>query len=241
MALHWSGVGAAPLMSQRQDETSKPLSYTVWMVGPYRVEDATWGRNDDPVTSGITGWTKADQSRIVQVFTISHSMEARRSNGRIQMVDDSPCLLDLNRSKAKSFEGCRSSVRMTMHEVVHEMVTGECHEPNSEGSGSAWKAYINARVAGLFMLVMLEYPNGECHEPNSEGSGSTWKAYINARVAGLFLLVLLEYPNGVGFVAWLGPIEFISECPFNREGGEFKAKSLKDVVVGANDLLGGHA
>ncbi|GJW36793.1 hypothetical protein Tco_0059713 [Tanacetum coccineum] len=48
---------------------------------------------------------------------------------------------------------------MTMHEVVHEMVVGECHEPNSEGSGSAWKAYMNARVAGLFLLVLLEYPN----------------------------------------------------------------------------------
>nr|GEZ84255.1 hypothetical protein [Tanacetum cinerariifolium] len=84
---------------------------------------------------------------------------------------------------------CRSSVRMTMHEVVHEMVVGECHEPNSEGSGSAWKAYINARVAGLFLLVLLEYPNG-----------SAWKAYINARVTCLFLLVLLEYPNGKGVV-----------------------------------------
>nr|GEX88279.1 RNA-directed DNA polymerase, eukaryota [Tanacetum cinerariifolium] len=48
---------------------------------------------------------------------------------------------------------------MTMHEVVHEMVVGECHKPNSEGSGSAWKAYMNARVAGLFLLVLLEYPN----------------------------------------------------------------------------------
>nr|GFA65768.1 hypothetical protein [Tanacetum cinerariifolium] len=46
-----------------------------------------------------------------------------------------------------------------MHKVVHEMVVGECHEPNSEGSGSAWKAYINTRVAGLFLLVLLEYPN----------------------------------------------------------------------------------
>ncbi|GKE40732.1 hypothetical protein Tco_1464137 [Tanacetum coccineum] len=51
-------------------------------------------------------------------------------------------------SKAKSFEGCRSLVRMTMHEVVYEMVVGECHELNSEGSGSSWKAYMNARVAG---------------------------------------------------------------------------------------------
>ncbi|GJY25736.1 hypothetical protein Tco_0400462, partial [Tanacetum coccineum] len=122
-------------------------------------------------------------------------MEAIRSNGLIQMVDDSRCTLDLKspeRSKAKSFEGCRSSVRMTMHEVVHEMVVGESHEPNYEGSGSAWKAYMNARVAGLFMLVLLEYPNG---------SSSAWKAYMNAKVAGLFLLVLLEYPNCKGVVS----------------------------------------
>ncbi|GJV38577.1 hypothetical protein Tco_1411054 [Tanacetum coccineum] len=50
---------------------------------------------------------------------------------------------------------------MTLHEEVHELVVGECHDPNSEGSGSAWKAYMNARVAGLFMLVLLEYPNGQ--------------------------------------------------------------------------------
>nr|GEZ52414.1 hypothetical protein [Tanacetum cinerariifolium]GFA68516.1 hypothetical protein [Tanacetum cinerariifolium]GFA81149.1 hypothetical protein [Tanacetum cinerariifolium] len=42
---------------------------------------------------------------------------------------------------------------------VHEMVVEECHEPNSEGSGSAWMTYINARIAGLFLLVLLEYPN----------------------------------------------------------------------------------
>ncbi|GKC53382.1 hypothetical protein Tco_1076127 [Tanacetum coccineum] len=142
-------------MSPRQDETSEPLLYAGWMAGPYRVEDATRSRNDDPVTSGIRASVK---------FTISHSMEARRSNGLIQMVDDSRCTLDLKsleRSKAKSFEGCRSSVRMTMHDVVHEMVVGECHEPNSKGSGSAWKAYMNAKVAGLFMLVLLKCPNGK--------------------------------------------------------------------------------
>ncbi|GKE18910.1 hypothetical protein Tco_1426487, partial [Tanacetum coccineum] len=50
---------------------------------------------------------------------------------------------------------------MTMHEVVHEIVVGECHESNSKGSGSAWKAYINARVPSLFLLVLLEYPNGK--------------------------------------------------------------------------------
>ncbi|GJY80184.1 hypothetical protein Tco_0492935 [Tanacetum coccineum] len=48
---------------------------------------------------------------------------------------------------------------MTMHEVVHEMVVGECHEPNSEGPGFAWMAYMNATVAGLFLLVLLEYRN----------------------------------------------------------------------------------
>nr|GEU65989.1 reverse transcriptase domain-containing protein [Tanacetum cinerariifolium] len=56
--------------------------------------------------------------------------------------------------------GCRSSMQMTMHEVVHEMVVGECHEPNYEGSGSAWKEYVNVRVGGL-LLVLLEYPNGK--------------------------------------------------------------------------------
>nr|GEY10847.1 actin-depolymerizing factor 7 [Tanacetum cinerariifolium] len=57
---------------------------------------------------------------------------------------------------------------MTMHEVVHEIVVGECHEPNSEGSGSTLKAYMNARVAGLFMLVLLEYPNGKGVDETSE-------------------------------------------------------------------------
>ncbi|GJX86764.1 hypothetical protein Tco_0337538 [Tanacetum coccineum] len=50
---------------------------------------------------------------------------------------------------------------MTMHEVVQEMVARECHEPNSERSGSAWKVYMNARVPGLFLLVLLEYPKGK--------------------------------------------------------------------------------
>nr|GEX28482.1 transcription factor MYBS3-like [Tanacetum cinerariifolium] len=50
MTLHWSGVGAAPLMSPRQDETSEPLLYAGRMAGPYRCKDATRGQNDDPVT-----------------------------------------------------------------------------------------------------------------------------------------------------------------------------------------------
>nr|GEY29848.1 hypothetical protein [Tanacetum cinerariifolium] len=53
MAPHWLRVGAAPLMSLRQDETSEPLLYARRMVGPYRCKDAMQGRNDDPVTSGI--------------------------------------------------------------------------------------------------------------------------------------------------------------------------------------------
>nr|GEX61368.1 hypothetical protein [Tanacetum cinerariifolium] len=55
---------------------------------------------------------------------------------------------------------------MTMHEVVHEMVVEECHEPNSEGSGSVWKAYMNARVPGLFMAAPLMSPRqDETSEP----------------------------------------------------------------------------
>ncbi|GKC71543.1 hypothetical protein Tco_1117426 [Tanacetum coccineum] len=77
-------------------------------------------------------------------------------NARVSLVG-----VPQRRSKAKSIEGCRSSMRMTMHEVVHEMVVGECHEPNSEGSGSAWKVYMNVRVAGLFLLALLGYPNGK--------------------------------------------------------------------------------
>nr|GFB81531.1 hypothetical protein [Tanacetum cinerariifolium] len=53
MAPHSSRVRAAPLMSPRQDETSEPLLYAGWMVGSYRCNDVTRGRNDDPVTSGI--------------------------------------------------------------------------------------------------------------------------------------------------------------------------------------------
>ncbi|GKA10770.1 ALP1-like protein isoform X1 [Tanacetum coccineum] len=49
-----------------------------------------------------------------------------------------------------------NGVAFKKFEYFHEMVVGECHEPNSEGSGSAWKAYMNARVAGLFLLVLLE-------------------------------------------------------------------------------------
>ncbi|GKE36612.1 hypothetical protein Tco_1460017, partial [Tanacetum coccineum] len=109
MAPHWSGVGAAPLMSPSH-------------VGLRRIEAESF-----------------------KLF----SQRVLKSVGCAKV------------SKAKSFEGCRSSVRMTMHEVVHEMVVGECHEPNSEGSGSAWMTYMNARVDGLFLLVLLEYLNAK--------------------------------------------------------------------------------
>nr|GEX72857.1 hypothetical protein [Tanacetum cinerariifolium] len=128
-----------------------------------------------------SAWKAYMNARVAGLFLLvlleypnAHSMEAKRSNGLIQMVDDSHCTLDLKspkRSKAKSFEGCRSSMRMTMHKVVHEMVVGECHEPNSKGSGSSWKAYMNARVAGLFLLVLLEYPNGK------STSSLSWPCY----------------------------------------------------------------
>nr|GEX53382.1 hypothetical protein [Tanacetum cinerariifolium] len=123
MTLHWSGVGAAPLMSPRQDETSEPLLYAGWMAGPHWCKDATRGRNDDPVTSGIRarldrGGPKQNRSscspkKFLKVLAaqrwrewslgmlksqydvVSHSMEARRSNGLIQMVDDSRCTMDL--------------------------------------------------------------------------------------------------------------------------------------------------
>nr|GEY14306.1 hypothetical protein [Tanacetum cinerariifolium] len=148
MTLHWSGVGAAPLMSPRQDETSEPLLYAGWMAGPYLCKDTTRGRNDDPVTSGIR--SKSDRGGPKQ------NRSSCSPKKFLKVLAAQWC-----RSKAKSFEGCRSSVRMTMHEDVHEMVVGECHESNSKGSGSAWKAYMNARVAGLFLLVLLEYPNGK--------------------------------------------------------------------------------
>nr|GEV02361.1 hypothetical protein [Tanacetum cinerariifolium] len=48
-----------------------------------------------------------------------------------------------------------------IHNCVERIPSGNslhCHEPNSEGSGSAWKAYMNARVAGLFLLDETSEP-----------------------------------------------------------------------------------
>nr|GEU57083.1 hypothetical protein [Tanacetum cinerariifolium] len=66
--------------------------------------------------------------------------------------------------------GCRSSVRMTMHEVVHEMVVGECHEPNSEGLGSTWKEYVNARVAVYSYWSCWSTPTASLMEATSLSS-----------------------------------------------------------------------
>ncbi|GKB36419.1 putative reverse transcriptase domain-containing protein [Tanacetum coccineum] len=176
---------STPTLRVWQDETSEPLLYAGRMAGPYRCKDATRGLKDDSVTSGIRA--KSDRGGPKQ----NRSSYSPKKFLKV--------LAALSWSKAKSFEGCRSLVRMTMHEVVHEMVVGECHELNSEGSGSAWKAYMNARVAGyscwsrwrcrsLVRMTMYEVVHemvvGECHELNSKGSGSVWKAYMNARVAG---------------------------------------------------------
>nr|GFB82518.1 hypothetical protein [Tanacetum cinerariifolium] len=68
MAPHWLRVGDAPLMSPRQDETSEPLLYARMMAGLYRVEDATRGRNDDPVTPGYHNVVRADVNAIAGVM-----------------------------------------------------------------------------------------------------------------------------------------------------------------------------
>ncbi|GJR99117.1 hypothetical protein Tco_0315626 [Tanacetum coccineum] len=176
MTLHWSGVGVAPLMSPRQDETSKPLLYAGWMAGPYQCKDATRGRNDDPVTSGIRA------------------------------------------SKAKSFEGCRLLVRMTMHEVVHEMVVRECQEPNSKGSGSAWMAYMNVRVVGLFSLVLLEYPNG--------------KGVVRATSRGLDMAL---HWSGVGAAPLMSPRQDETSEPLLYAGWMAGPYRCKDATRAQND------
>ncbi|GJZ92433.1 hypothetical protein Tco_0664498 [Tanacetum coccineum] len=107
MALHWLRVGAAPLMSPRQDETNEPLLYAGWMAGPYRVEDATF-----------------------KLFS----------------------------KKLLKSVGCTKV------------------------------AYMNARVAGLFMLVLLEYPNG--------------KGVVHATSRGLDMAL---HWSGVGAVPLMSP------------------------------------
>nr|GEY25413.1 hypothetical protein [Tanacetum cinerariifolium] len=73
------------------------------------------------------------------------------------------------------------------------MVVGECHEPNSEGSGSAWKAYMNAMVAVLFLLVLLEYPN-DCRQP-LEYVGNVHKTF-HGLAKGRYCLVLTGKVTG---------------------------------------------
>nr|GFC34943.1 hypothetical protein [Tanacetum cinerariifolium] len=107
---------------------------------------------------------------------------------------------------------------MTMHEVVHEMVMGECHEPNSEGSGSAWKEYVNARVAGLFLLVLLEYPNG--------------KGVVRATSRGLDMAT---HWSGVGAAPLMSPRQDKTSEPLlyaRRMAGPYRCK---DATRGRND------
>nr|GEW31354.1 hypothetical protein [Tanacetum cinerariifolium] len=52
-------------------------------------------------------------------------------------------------------------VKYLKNQMTKDLQGAFCHEPNSEGPSSAWKAYMNARVAGLFLLVLLEYPNSK--------------------------------------------------------------------------------
>ncbi|GJW58057.1 hypothetical protein Tco_0104788 [Tanacetum coccineum] len=107
---------------------------------------------------------------------------------------------------------------MTMHEVVHEMVVGECHEPNSEGSGSAWKAYMNARVAGLFLLVLLEYPNG--------------KGVVRATSRGLDMA---PHWSGVGAAPLMSPRQDETSEPLLYAGWMAGPYRCKDATRGRND------
>ncbi|GJX21076.1 hypothetical protein Tco_0223753 [Tanacetum coccineum] len=86
MALHWSGVGDAPLRSPSQDETSEPLLYAGWMAGSYRCKDATQVLKSVGCAKvvGVISWDVEESTWCCVEFTISHSMEARRSNGLIQ-------------------------------------------------------------------------------------------------------------------------------------------------------------
>ncbi|GJZ02260.1 hypothetical protein Tco_0520221 [Tanacetum coccineum] len=203
MALHWSGVEAAPLMSPRHDETNEPLLYEGWMAGLYRCKEFTRGRNDDSVTSGIRA--KSDRGGPKQNRSSCSSKKFLK-------------VLAAQRCKAKSFEGCRSSVRMTMHEVVHEMVVGECHEPNYEGSGSAWKAYMNARVDGLSLLVLLEYPNG--------------KGVVHATSRGLDMAL---HWSGVGAAPLMSPRQDETSEPLLYAGWMAGPYRCKDATRGRND------
>ncbi|GKA47921.1 histidine kinase-, DNA gyrase B-, and HSP90-like ATPase family protein, partial [Tanacetum coccineum] len=101
----------------------------------------------------------------------------------------------------------------------------ECHEPNSEGSGSAWKAYMNVRVAGLFLLVLLEYPQRE--EFDATQSHGTYGLlngvfiifFVNAELSFCSLTCFKENPaKGVSVFMSFVPLEgevhgFFSQLP----------------------------
>ncbi|GKB40482.1 hypothetical protein Tco_0885424 [Tanacetum coccineum] len=107
---------------------------------------------------------------------------------------------------------------MTMHEVVHEMMVGECQEPNSEGSGSAWKTYMNARVVGLFQLVLLEYPNG--------------KGVVRATSKGLDMAL---HWSGVGDAPLMSPRQDETSEPLLYAGWMAGPYWCKDTMRDRND------
>ncbi|GKE54195.1 hypothetical protein Tco_1489351, partial [Tanacetum coccineum] len=92
-----------------------------------------------------------------------------------------------------------------------------CHEPNSKGSGSAWKAYINARVAGLFLLVLLEYPNG--------------KGVVRATSRGLDMA---PHWSGVGATPLVSPRQDETSEPLLYTGWMDGPYRCKDVARGRN-------
>ncbi|GJZ05051.1 hypothetical protein Tco_0538326 [Tanacetum coccineum] len=107
---------------------------------------------------------------------------------------------------------------MTMHEAVHEMVVGECHEPNYEEMGSAWMAYMNARIAGLFLLVLLEYPNG--------------KGVVHATSRGLNIA---PHWSGVGVAPLMSPRQDETSEPLLYAGWIDGPYLCKDATRGGND------
>ncbi|GKD23768.1 hypothetical protein Tco_1225471 [Tanacetum coccineum] len=129
---------------------------------------------------------------------------------------------------------------MTMHEVVHEMVVGECHEPNFEGSSSAWKAYMNAKVAGLFLLVLLEYPNGKGVVRATSRGLDMAPHWSRVGATPLMSLRKDEISKPLLYAGWMaGPYRFAARwdpkslklnVPLSREAG-VKPNHLKDVVL----------
>ncbi|GJY26560.1 hypothetical protein Tco_0401286 [Tanacetum coccineum] len=72
---------------QRQDETSEPLLYAGWMVGPYRCKDATRGRNDDPVTSGVWNYVASQPKKRGTSKDVVASLDQRVAGVETSMAE----------------------------------------------------------------------------------------------------------------------------------------------------------